>query len=146
MFVEKLVDTDIERIINDLKSIENLEPGKESCGLIFLYNYRDETTYEIHVGDSSEEIVRRKGKLNGECEEHLFIRNFFKKLGIDTYGEYEGDLNETAEVERKVGNLACVFYQNHYHKGSVGYRILSENELKAGFSEEFTELDFYDIW
>lgn len=37
MFVEKLVDTDIERIINDLKSIENLEPGKESCGLIFLY-------------------------------------------------------------------------------------------------------------
>ena len=102
MFVEKLVDTDIERIINDLKSIENLEPGKESCGLIFLYNYRDETTYEIHVGDSSEEIVRRKGKLNGECEEHLFIRNFFKKLGIDTYGEDEGDLNETAEVERKV--------------------------------------------
>ena len=146
MFVEKLVDTDIERIINDLKSIENLEPGKESCGLIFLYNYRDETTYEIHVGDSSEEIVRRKGKLNGEREEHLFIRNCFKKLGIDTYGEYEGDLNETAEVERKVGNLVCVFYQNHYHKGSVGYRILSENELKAGFSEEFTELDFYDIW
>ena len=63
-------------------------------------------------------------------------------MGIDTYGEDEGDLNETAEVERKVGNLACVFYQNHYHKGSVGYRILSENELKAGFSEEFTELDF----
>ena len=36
MFVEKLVDTDIERIINDLKSIENLEPVKR---VVDSYSY-----------------------------------------------------------------------------------------------------------
>ena len=149
MFLEKLVESDVEQMINDLKRIENLEPGKESKGLIILHNYRYETVYEIHVGDSKEEIIRRKGKLNGECEEHLFIQSFLKKLGIDTYGEHEDDregISAAGEIERKVGYLACVFYQKHIHEGTVGYKLLSGNELKAGRLEKFDELAFYDIW
>lgn len=146
--MEKLVETDVKRSTNDLKRIENLEADKESKGLGILQNYRDETVYEIHAGDSKEEIIRRKGKLNGECEEPLFVQSFFRKLGIDTYGERKDDkdgISLAGEIERKVGYLVCVFYQKHIHEGAVGYKIFSGNELKPGRLEEFDELAFRDI-
>lgn len=116
MLLEKLVETDVERSMNDLKGIENLEPDKESKGLGILQNYRDETVYKIHAGNSKEKIIRRKEKLNGECEEHLFIRSFFRKLGIDTYGERKGDkegISLAGEIERKVGYLVCVLSETY---------------------------------